>query len=110
MPAFVICRGQPVCRFVLRSENDLIHPKGGRPSVLIGVPKETFPGERRVALVPATVAPLKKAKLEVVIEAGAGAPAGFPDSAYQHAGATLCESRSKLFADADVILQVRGLG
>jgi NAD(P) transhydrogenase subunit alpha len=56
------------------------------------------------------VAHLKKAKLEVVIEAGAGVSAGFPDSAYQHAGAALCDTRKQVFADSDVILQVRGLG
>jgi NAD(P) transhydrogenase subunit alpha len=78
--------------------------------VLIGVPKETFPGERRVALVPTAVAHLQKAKLEVVVEAGAGASAGFPDAAYQNAGATLRDSRAVVFAAANVILQVRGLG
>jgi len=78
--------------------------------VLIGVPQETFSGERRVALVPTTVTQLKKVKLGVVIQAGAGASAGFPDSAYANAGASIRDTRAEVFAQADVILQVRALG
>ena len=52
----------------------------------VAVLKETFPGERRVALVPAAIASLMKSGLEVVVEAGAGAAAGFPDDAYRAAG------------------------
>ncbi len=78
--------------------------------MLIGVPKETFPGECRVALVPTTVIQLKKAKLEVVIEAGAGVAAGFPDPAYANAGAAILDTRSAVFVEADTILQVRALG
>ncbi|MCA9771072.1 MAG: NAD(P)(+) transhydrogenase (Re/Si-specific) subunit alpha, partial [Myxococcales bacterium] len=47
--------------------------------MIIGVPKETYPGERRVALVPATAGPLAKIGHEVWVEAGAGAEAGYPD-------------------------------
>ena len=72
----------------------------------IGVPREQFPGERRVALVPASIAPLKKAGLEIVVESGAGADAGFPDAAYKDKGATIAASRGEVFA-ADVVLQVR---
>ena len=72
----------------------------------IGVPVEQFPGERRVALVPASIAPLKKAGFDVVIERGAGERAGFPDSAYQEKGAQIAASRADVFA-ADVVLQVR---
>lgn len=78
--------------------------------MLIGVPTETFPGEKRVALVPTSIAHLKKAKLDVLIEPGAGENAGFPDSAYIAAGATLAQSRSELFQKSDVVVQVRGLG
>ena len=53
----------------------------------IGVPTEQLPGEHRVALVPASIAPLKKAGFDVSIESGAGVRAGFPDSAYQDKGA-----------------------
>jgi proton-translocating NAD(P)+ transhydrogenase subunit alpha len=71
----------------------------------IGVPRETFPGERRVAAIPATIPVLQKAGLEVVVERGAGAEAGFPDAAYEEKGARL-GSRGDVFA-ADVVLQVR---
>ena len=47
--------------------------------MIIGIPKETFPNERRVALVPAAVPSLTEAGLDVVVEAGAGQSAGFPD-------------------------------
>ena len=78
--------------------------------MIVGVPKETFPNEQRVALIPASVPALIKAKLEVQVEAGAGATAGFPDAAYQEKGARIVAQRSALFASADIILQVRGLG
>ena len=71
----------------------------------IGVPVEQFPGEQRVALVPASIAPLKKASFDVLVEHGAGVRAGFPDSAYQDKGAQAV-SRADVFA-ADVLLQVR---
>ena len=71
----------------------------------VGVPVEQVPGERRVALVPASIAALKKAGFDVVIERGAGERAGFPDSGYQDKGAEIV-SRSEAFG-ADVVLQVR---
>src|SRR5918993_1334532 len=72
----------------------------------IGVAVEQFPGERRVALVPASIALLKKAGFDVLVERGAGARAGFPDSAYEEKGAQVAASRSDVFG-ADVVLQVR---
>jgi NAD(P) transhydrogenase subunit alpha len=72
----------------------------------IGVPAEQFSGEHRVALVPASIAALKKAGLDVLIEPGAGERAGFPDRAYQDKGAQIAVSRADVFA-ADVVLQVR---
>jgi NAD(P) transhydrogenase subunit alpha len=71
----------------------------------VAVLKETFPGERRVALVPAAIAPLVKSGLEIVVETGAGAAAGFSDDAYRAAGATIV-SRDEAFA-ADCLLAVR---
>jgi proton-translocating NAD(P)+ transhydrogenase subunit alpha len=76
----------------------------------IGVPAETFPGERRVALVPAMIPGLKKAGLDVLIEQGAGRDAGFLDAAYQEKGAQIIGDRAALFAAADAILQVRAAG
>lgn len=78
--------------------------------MIVGVPKETFPGERRVALVPATLPALAKAKLEVLIEPGAGEAAGFPDRAYVEKGAKIAASRAEVFSRADVLLQVRSAG
>src|SRR5262245_45825805 len=72
--------------------------------MIVGAPKETAPGERRVALVPDLVAKLAKAGLEVVVQPGAGAPAGFPDAAYQGAGARLEEN---VFSQADILLKVQ---
>ena len=73
----------------------------------VGVPKETYPGERSVALVPAALTPLKKAGLEVVVEKGAGEQAGYPDSAFVDKGARIAESREEVFQSAGVILKVR---
>ncbi|MGK2935739.1 MAG: Re/Si-specific NAD(P)(+) transhydrogenase subunit alpha [Gemmatimonadaceae bacterium] len=72
----------------------------------IGVPKETFRGERRVALVPGVIASLKAKDAEVLVESGAGTAAGFTDAAYTDKGAQVVP-RTQLFADADVIVQVR---
>jgi NAD(P) transhydrogenase subunit alpha len=72
----------------------------------IGVPRESFPGERRVALVPATIPSLAKAGLEVVVEAGAGIAAGYPDADYAAAGAKLLPSRADVFSAADIVIQV----
>src|SRR5499427_7842551 len=72
----------------------------------IGVPRESFPGERRVALVPATIPSLTKAGLEVVVEAGAGIAAGYPDTDYASAGAKLLSSRADVFSAADIVIQV----
>jgi len=73
--------------------------------MIVGVPKEIYPGERRVALVPAVIPNLKKAGLEVVVGTGAGALAGYPDAEYVEKGARLIESRAELFQTADLIVQ-----
>jgi len=74
----------------------------------VAVVKESFPGERRVALVPAAVGPLVKSGLEVLVESGAGVAAGIADDAYRAAGATIV-SRTDAFA-ADCLLTVRTCG
>src|SRR5262245_29507039 len=74
----------------------------------IGVPRESWPGETRVALIPAAVPPLVKAGLDVVVESGAGVAAGFPDDAYKAQGASLA-SRADVFRTADILLQVRSV-
>ncbi len=75
----------------------------------VAVPKETFPGEDRVALIPANVPQLVKAGIDVQIESGAGVAAGFSDAMYQDKGATICTDRGEIFA-ADIVAQVRSLG
>ncbi len=72
--------------------------------------RETFPGERRVALAPAVVPLLAKAGLETIIEPGAGLAAGYTDEAYLAKGAKLAANRADAFASADIVCQVRTLG
>jgi NAD(P) transhydrogenase subunit alpha len=74
----------------------------------IGVPKETYPGERRVAIVPAVIPALKKLGVDVVVERGAGEAAGFLDAAYADQQATVAD-RAAVF-QADLVAQVRALG
>ncbi len=78
--------------------------------MIIGVPKETFPGERRVALIPNDVPALVKAGAEVFVEAEAGLSAGYRDNDYTEKGAQIVASRDEIFQKAEVILQVRTLG
>ncbi|MFA5633211.1 MAG: Re/Si-specific NAD(P)(+) transhydrogenase subunit alpha [Porticoccaceae bacterium] len=75
--------------------------------MIVGVFKEVYPGERRVALVPASVAQLAKQKVEVVFESGAGQAAGYLDNDYIKAGAKM-QSRDEIFANAQVLAFVRG--
>jgi len=77
--------------------------------MLIAAAKETFPGERRVALTPSNVGLFTKAGHTLQIEATAGEAAGFPDAAYEEKGVQVVSSRDELF-QADVILQVRAAG
>ena len=75
----------------------------------IGIPRETFPGERRVALVPEALPSLIDKGIEIRVEAGAGEAAGFADRDYEARGAQIIAARAEAFA-ADTILQVRTLG
>jgi NAD(P) transhydrogenase subunit alpha len=74
--------------------------------VIVGVPKESYPGERRVALVPLVIPNLSKAGLEVIVEAGAGEQAGYPDSAYAEKGAKIVPDRAAVFGTAEIVTQV----
>lgn len=73
--------------------------------MIVGVPRETFPGERRVALVPAAIANLAKEGLQVVVEAGAGVGAGYPDADYAAKGAKIVSERAEVFETADIVTQ-----
>ena len=74
--------------------------------MIVGVPKELYPGERRVGLVPVVVPNLTKAGLEVVIESGAGEQAGYPDTVYVEKGAKIVPDRGALFTASDIVVQV----
>ncbi len=78
--------------------------------MVIGVPREIFPSERRVALIPASVPLLVKAGFRVLVETNAGYLAGYTDAAYREKGASTAASRDQVFADADVIFQLVGVG
>jgi NAD(P) transhydrogenase subunit alpha len=75
--------------------------------MLIGVPKETTPGELRAALVPASVKKLVGLGLDVAVEAGLGAGSGFADAEYEDAGARIETDRDALLAAADMVLRIR---
>jgi NAD(P) transhydrogenase subunit alpha len=74
--------------------------------VIIGVPKEIYPGERRVALVPAVLPTLTKAGFEVHVQSGAGTEAGYLDALYAEKGGKIVADRAAIFAAADIIAQV----
>ena len=78
-------------------------------AILVGVPRETYPGERRVALIPRAVEALQKSGMNVLVEHSAGVEAGFPDEQYAARGARL-GSRAEVFHEAGIIVQVRCLG
>ncbi len=74
--------------------------------MIVGVPRESYPGERRVALVPSVLANLKKVGLDVVVEQNAGLEAGYPDAEYTAKGAKVAPDRAEVFRTADIIVQV----
>jgi NAD(P) transhydrogenase subunit alpha len=78
--------------------------------MIAGLIKETAAGERRVAVVPAHVASLKKLGIELLVQTGAGQDAGFPDQDYEKPGAQLVGSAAEVIARADLLLQVRTPG
>lgn len=75
--------------------------------MLIGVAKETWPGEVRTALVPANATKLIKSGFSIAMQSGAGAAAGFTDESYADAGVTIMNSRAEVMAAADIFLAVR---
>lgn len=86
-------------------------PSGDSPvpysELTIGVPKETYPGERRVALTPPNVGLLlKKGFKRVLIERGAGVDAEYSDEVFEHAGATLVD-RDSIWTSSNIILKIR---
>jgi NAD(P) transhydrogenase subunit alpha len=78
--------------------------------MIVAVPKETFPGEKRIALNSQTVPALTKAGLEVIVEAGAGEGANIKDADFEAQGARVEPDRQRLLSQADIVLMVRGPG
>ena len=77
------------------------------PGQRIGVPRETFPGEKRVATVPDVVEKLIKLGFAVAVESGAGDAANFSDDAYRAVGAEVLPDAAALWAASDIVLKVR---
>ncbi|MED5421360.1 MAG: NAD(P)(+) transhydrogenase (Re/Si-specific) subunit alpha, partial [Pseudomonadota bacterium] len=73
----------------------------------IGVPKENFPGERRVATTPDVAIQLKKLGYDVSVESGAGEAANFSDDAYREAGCEIFATGSDLWSGSDIVMKVR---
>src|SRR3954465_15912715 len=82
-------------------------PATARPPLLIGVPKETAAGEKRVATVPEVVEKLIKLGFSVAVESGAGDAATCGDETYRAAGAEIAATAAELWAKADIIFKVR---
>ena len=80
---------------------------GAKTAQRIGVPREIFPGEKRVATVPEVVEKLIKLGFSVVVESGAGDAANFSDDVYRAAGAEIADSAAKLWASSDIVFKVR---
>ncbi len=78
--------------------------------ITVGFVAEASPGERRVAMAPSAISVLNKTGVELLMEAGAGVSAGFPDSDYIEKGVRVAASREAVFEAAEVILQVRAPG
>ncbi len=78
--------------------------------LMVGIPKETFPGERRVAVVADLVPLFGKAGMTIIVESGAGLMSGLSDDDYISKGAEVAPDRKTVFDKSDVILQVRGFG
>jgi H+-translocating NAD(P) transhydrogenase subunit alpha len=76
--------------------------------LMIGVPREVFPGEKRVATVPEVVEKLIKLGFSVAVESGAGEAANFNDETYRAAGAQIIDGAAKLWAASDIVFKVRG--
>jgi NAD(P) transhydrogenase subunit alpha len=73
----------------------------------IGVPKETWPGEVRAAMVPANASKLIKEGFSVAVQSGLGAASGYADADYAEAGASISDDRAALLANADIVMAVR---
>lgn len=87
--------------------NRFHHFQSGKTGLKIGIPKETAPGETRVALIPSLVQTLKRENHEVLVEAGAGLASSFTDEEYVQAGATIVPDAPALYGTAETIFKVQ---
>jgi NAD(P) transhydrogenase subunit alpha len=85
-----------------------INTKGSSMSQVIGVPRETAAGEKRVATVPEVVEKLIKLGFRVAVQSGAGDAANFSDEVYRAAGAEIADGAAKLWSASDIVFKVRG--
>ena len=85
-----------------------VAPESNKPAQRIGVPREVFPGEKRVATVPEVVEKLIKLGFAVLVESGAGDASNFSDDTYRAAGATIAPNAQALWSGADIVFKVRG--
>lgn len=90
--------------------SDASHSAGSTAGLTVGVCRETFAGESRVAVTPNSAARLSKAGFRIVLQQDAGLAAGFPDAAYREVGVTVLPDRDAVFQQADVLFFVRGGG
>lgn len=88
-------------------ETSVAAAQAARPPMLIGVPKETAPGEKRVATVPEVVEKLRKLGFSVLVQSGAGDAANFADDTYRAAGAEVVASAAEVWSRADIVFKVR---
>ncbi|MCG8311664.1 MAG: NAD(P)(+) transhydrogenase (Re/Si-specific) subunit alpha, partial [Pseudomonadales bacterium] len=75
--------------------------------MLVGIPKEIYPGENRVAVIPAGIPQLTDAGFDVVVQSGAGDAAHYEDEDYRNVGASIAADAKSLFEQADIVLKVR---
>ena len=73
----------------------------------IGVPKETWPGEVRAAMVPANAGKLINQGFSVAVQSGLGSASGYSDAEYAEVGATVSDDRASLLAESDIVMAVR---
>ena len=78
--------------------------------MILGVPRETAPGEQRAAIIPSVASALIDEGIEIIVSSGVGNSAGWSDTEFESVGCEICEERTTVFENADVIAQVRGFG
>ena len=100
-----LLKGSTMSKPVRQGTEVMLEKRHACNGLTVGVPKEIYEGERRVALAPANVPQLKKKGFNVIVESGAGAEADFPDAMYKAQGAEIV-SKEAAFS-ADIVLKVR---